>query len=57
MDFSYLQKEILGTKIYEWAIFLKLSGIFIAYNLYYKKHPNMFDKLEKKLGLERKIKE
>jgi hypothetical protein len=55
MDLSYLQKEIFGTKLYEWAIFLANAGIFIAYINYYKKHPDMFDKLNKKLGLEKKV--
>ena len=55
MDLSYLQKEVLGTKVYEWGIFLANLGVFAAYIAYCKKHPDVFDKISKKLGLEKKI--
>jgi len=55
MDLSYLQKQFLGNKIGEWAVFLGYSGFFLAYVYYCKKHPDIFDKLNKKLGLEKKI--
>ena len=51
----YLNQDILGTKVYEWAIFLSSAAVFVSYIAYYKKHPEMFDRLEKKLGLEKKV--
>ena len=52
---NYLNTKILGSEVWKIAVFTAYSAGFLFYCYYCKKHPDVFDKLNKKLGLEKKI--